>query len=110
MEEIKVGEYVITQNRLVIGKIIDSANDDTILIKTRKAKKYISKCNIKCHSFELIDLIEVGDYVNGEKILSISPKRDYLYAERIGFEEKDILLERNVVHFWKCRQPLKVQQ
>ena len=75
--DIKVGEYVISKNRLVIGKIIDIENDDKILIKTRKVEIYVGKWNIKRHSFELIDLIEELDYVNGIKVIGIGTMYNY---------------------------------
>lgn len=82
--DIKVGEYVISQNRLVIGKIIDIENDDKILIKTRRVEIYIGKWNIKKHSFELIDLIEELDYVNGIKVIGIGT----MYNPESGKQEK----------------------
>lgn len=70
MEEIKVGEYVITQNRLVIGKILEIENDDKILIKTETSEIHIGKWNIKRHSFNIIDLIGVGDIVETFDVLN----------------------------------------
>ena len=105
--DIKVGEYVRLARNQGINKIIDIKDgffildidiadewgDETWRIEHNKIDEEILN-----HSEEPIDLIEVGDYVNGEKILSISPKRDYLYAERIGFEEKDNQYDKHVVH------------
>lgn len=68
MEDIKVGEYVINQNRLVIGQIIeiDKTRQEAI-IKTDKVEIQIGFWNIRKHSFNLIDLIEVRRYIRIER-------------------------------------------
>lgn len=72
MEEIKVEEYVISQNRLVIGKIIEiNEEEQKAIIKINDLKIPIGFWNIKKHSKNIIDLIEIGDYVNGKKVNSI---------------------------------------
>ena len=81
MEEIKVGDYV-RSNDGYIGKIINIREEDK-----RKCDTYYSCDNcmasgfyehIKKHSKNIIDLIEVGDYVNGERILDITG--DYIHT------------------------------
>ena len=95
MEKIKVGEYVRTKN----GKIKKIIKIDSCIVTVGhglqeieyfcrfdkgksmcaetynelqiKLKKYIKK-----HSFKLIDLIEVGDYVNGLLVESIDKFED----------------------------------
>ena len=67
MEEIKIGEYV----RSVLGSIgkvtkIES-NTNTRFLYEDKSLITIDKKVYK-HSFNIIDLIEVGDYVNGYKV------------------------------------------
>lgn len=58
MEEIKVGEYVRTKK----GKIF----------KYGKGRTYLGKDNeIVNHSFNITDLIEEGDIVNGQRVLYI---------------------------------------
>lgn len=84
MEEIKVGEYVISQNRLVIGKILEIENDDKILIKTRKVEAYIGKWNIKKHSFDIKDLIEPKDYINGIRVINVDSDKNIYVAEDLG--------------------------
>ena len=62
---IEVGEYVRTKK----GKIF----------KYGKGRAYLGKDNaILKHSFNLIDLIEVGDFINGERILDITG--DYIHT------------------------------
>ena len=69
MEEIKVGEYV----RTISGNIdkVDALYgmiENTIHLENHK---WQSIKNILKHSSNIIDLIEEGDYVNGEKVLYI---------------------------------------
>ena len=78
MSEIKVGEFVKTKNG-IIAKVIDKDGKlywfdrnvyklyDLALdhIKIEKENKIIIK-----HSENILDLIEVGDYVNGIKVLA----------------------------------------
>lgn len=80
-EEIQIGEY----GRTNLGKIIKFAwlkssegekyEDKVILIKNNKVVNefyYFSKNEyIVKHSKNIIDLIEVGDIVNGEKVIGI---------------------------------------
>lgn len=97
--EIKVGEYVRTKNGL-IGKVnkIELAGSgvrfggeylsDTI-IQFNDGKVYerrVKEKGIIKHSFNLIDLIEVGDYVNGNIVTD-----KYLFAG----EKPVIEIERN---------------
>ena len=91
----KVGEYVRTKNG-IIGKIeiknfigyndwiIDTLyyNDDEIIDDwTCGVKEY----DILKSSPNIIDLIEVGDYVNGEKVTNIN---GILYVKNIGALEE----------------------
>ncbi len=79
--EIEVGEYVRTNNG-VIGKLIRIERDDIdISLKwyvfyDGKNERYINKPYITNHSFNIIVLIEVGDYVNGYKVLEVMEDLD----------------------------------
>lgn len=71
-DEIKTGEYVITQNRLVIGKIIKIESNDKILIETKDhINVFIERWNILKHNLKLIEIIKEGDYINGHPIVKI---------------------------------------
>ena len=87
MQEIKVGEYVRTKNG-DIGKV-KFLSDTTADI----GKKYIFKKDIVKQSKNPIDLIEVGDYVNGflveDIIIENEIKKIKLTDERL-LENKDI--------------------
>lgn len=78
--DIKVGEYVRINDdfRLIalgIGKVI-RINQDTIYVKMNFELPFAFKIeNIAKHSNNLIDLLEVGDYVNGYIVLD-----KYLFA------------------------------
>ena len=62
--EIEVGEYVRTNN----GYITKMTSEDfiKILLEGKSAFGKLLK-----HSKNIIDLIEVGDYVNGYKVISV---------------------------------------
>lgn len=67
MEEIKIGEYVRTETGK-IGRVI-SIDEDIDWIETTLNRGYVHPIiEFKKHSKNIIDLIEVGDYVNGELV------------------------------------------
>ena len=79
LEEIKVGEYVRTTNKGIrqiamidnhktVNKYLYYIGEDF----EGKSYAYIKTTEILKHSFNLIDLIEVGDYVNGRKVKHIA--------------------------------------
>ena len=99
--ELEVGEFV----RLANGEIDKIKNiihdilhqDRYITIEFEKNVpimqsiyiKHIFPPNIVKHSKDIIDLIEVGDYVNGEKIIDLS-KEFVLYKEgELGIIDTD---------------------
>ena len=71
---IEVGEYV----RSKIGSIgkVTKIEEDKFLYENRTLITWVG--NVIKHSKNLIDLIEVGDYVNGERILDITG--DYIHT------------------------------
>ena len=73
--DIKVGEYGRTNkgNIFIYANVVDEKGNklDYImkLVDGRPIKYYLSKDEqIVKHSFNIIDLIEVGDYVNGKRV------------------------------------------
>lgn len=79
IEEIKVGEYIRTRG--IIGKLVRIEYDkiDTslkwyVLDKGNYEITYVNKPYIEKHSKNIIDLIEVGDYVNGRLVLQVDYK------------------------------------
>lgn len=71
MKEIEVGEYVRT-NKGNIGQVIDIFQGHCVAKyhiefkgNVKVKRQYLSTNTIVKHSKNIIDLIEVGDYVNG---------------------------------------------
>lgn len=69
MGEIEIGEYVRTKNG-VIDKVdaLYGMIENTVHLENQK---WFDTKSIVNHSKQLIDLIEVGDYVNGYKVIDI---------------------------------------
>ena len=79
----KVGDYVRTKH-YGISKIADIYNKDKIELDKENAFGIKGVCymveNIIKSSPNIIDLIEVGDYVNGSKVVSIEKHDEKLYV------------------------------
>lgn len=67
--EIEVGEYVRTKENGIIGKI-EQIGVSLFWLEDESAFK-IQEKSYK-HSKNIIDLIEVGDYVNGYKVIGVT--------------------------------------
>lgn len=66
MDDLKVGEYVRTKN----GKIDKVINDNYYISEYIECEKgIVDKENIVNHSKNIIDLIEVGDFVNENEVI-----------------------------------------
>ena len=89
MNDIEVGEYVRTnQGHIGVLKRIEFDKNDKSLkwyVFDKKfenniiKEEYVNKPYIVKHSKNIIDLIEVGDYVNGEKIIEVRRQKDEIY-------------------------------
>lgn len=82
--KIKVGEYVRTEDG-TIDKVIEMSGTNNILLKHRfidregfKLKDYIYERDVVAHSKDVIDLIQIDDYVNGHRV--IEPKQSITYS------------------------------
>lgn len=82
--EIKVGEYCRTKDG-IIDKVIEMSGTNNILLKHRfidregfKSKNYIYERDVVAHSKDVIDLIQIDDYVNGHRV--IKPKQSITYS------------------------------
>ena len=67
--KIEVGEYIRTKQG-TIGKTIEKYEKYCVISNTR-GEIDVPYENIAKYSKNIIDLIEVGDYVNGKKVLSV---------------------------------------
>jgi len=96
----KVGDYVrfkTLSREIKIGKIIEIIAPDKNSMKKHcvydldNNEATVDDYVIKS-SPNIIDLIEVGDYVNGERVVTIIKKHKYLEVsdEEIIIDEKDI--------------------
>ena len=65
--EICIGDYVRTFNGL-IGKVVELTDSGNYAIRIYNGAEYVVRAVIKNHSKNIIDLIEVGDYVNGKEV------------------------------------------
>lgn len=75
------GDYVRTKNNKIC-KIINKKFDDTLLIDLYEidTNGYLMEIDILKSSPNIIDLIEVGDYVNGEQVFTIEKVHNKNYA------------------------------
>lgn len=73
--EIQVGEYVRTNNGQIF-KVLE-VEKGSVKIKS-DYREWIGICCIKKHSFDITDLIEIGDYINGDRVFKITRACIYL--------------------------------
>lgn len=77
--EIKVGDYVRTElgtiGKVASVNVLCSSNEQYVVIETNKGMIDVLCSRIIKHSKNIIDLIEVGDYVNHEVVWSIGDKK-----------------------------------
>lgn len=76
MSEIKVGEYVRT-NEGIIDKVINNNYYMPAYVELKKG--IILRENIKNHKEKLIKLLEEGDYVNGYELSEFDDEEGNLY-------------------------------
>ena len=88
--DIKVGEYGRTNkgNIFIYANVVDEKGNklDYImkLVDGRPIKYYLSKDEqIVKHSFNIIDLIEVGDFINGNRVYKITSACVYCVGKAV---------------------------
>ena len=113
MEEIEVGEYV-RSNLGTMGKVtkIDS-NTNTRFLYEDKTLITIDK-NVYKHSKNIIDLIEVGDYVNGKEVHKYNGNIGIVSINELGwtfiaFKDKKYPIETIVTHEQFASMEYKVE-
>ena len=100
--EISKGMYIRTEDGY-IGKCIDIDSDYFMFFDKPVYKNfsdtfdscYLSNIDIKKASFNIIDLIEVGDYVNGEKVTSAEPVDKKDIERYLGFGDYDYYIHNS---------------
>lgn len=85
-DKIEIGEYVRFNNG-EIGKVIDIKENPSRIVYSEYGEIGLISDIVK-HSKQLIDLIECGDYVNGELITDKWVTR--ISSIRSNFSEEDI--------------------
>ena len=83
----KVGDYVRTKKD-GIGKIISFSyqeDDECCFIELSNRRTGIKQFNIIKSSPKIIDLVEIGDYVNGIRVDDIREDQIYNYNEYDGY-------------------------
>ena len=95
MEEIRIGEYVRTRG--IIGKLARIEYDKVdvflkwyVLDRGNYEISYVNKPYIEKHSFNLIDLIEVGDTVNKKIVVEKNENGDLMLSDGYWYYEHDI--------------------
>ena len=86
---IEVNDYVRTKNG-IIDKVINSNFYMSIYVECEKGLHLIE--NIVKHSKQLIDLIEVGDYVNGREVKHIAMFEGFPDYPKLIFTDKKYLI------------------
>lgn len=96
MDEIKVGEYVKTTDGIFKVTKIDGLYiylDKQYFDNQYQTMRDVTfKERIVKHSFNIIDLIEVGDFINGERILDITG--DYIHTNET--DHNKFYLEKHI--------------
>lgn len=99
--ELKVGMYVRFKDKRGIQYIRKITSVNTEKPERRYAAIYIDKDANSCNgvslknivgepSFDLIDLIEVGDYVNGNKVTKLGFDKLLLHCKTIECHQEDL--------------------
>lgn len=87
----------------VFNVILDKNNSNMNRVYTEFGTYFINE--IENASFNLINLIKVGDYVNGEKVCNIIKKdKDYCYLMKNSnkyFDDKDIIASCDAYSYQK---------
>lgn len=101
LEDLKVGQYVrfkdkrnITYIRNIREIPQDNRYASIYLDKEANYSKGLSLKNIIKASFDVIDILEVGDYVNGYPIYEIVEYEDNTRAIVIGDDNKSIIWKK----------------
>lgn len=95
--KLEVGMYVRTK-RGQIGKIITIGKDNVAIEFNKMWQDIIHKENIIKASFNIIDLIEAGDYINGHRVIFVNDTFTYasVNVETSGEATCEIIPKNNI--------------
>lgn len=95
--ELKKGMYIRSKDKAgnqFIRKIVDLPEDtrygSIVVDKDIHNVLWVSKKNVLKASFDLFDLIEVGDYVNGNKVTKLGFDKLLLHCKTIECHQEDL--------------------
>lgn len=87
MEKINIGMYVRTKDGIIDKVIIDynghCASPNCECKHVSCAKNYYDEDNIVKASYNIIDILEVGDYVNGYPVTAILSSNNKVYEIQV---------------------------
>lgn len=81
--------YDKSNRKAGIGKIIEFWKNNNVLIEYKNNINSVSKGNVVA-SFNIIDLIEVGDYVNGNKVTKLGFDKLLLHCKTVECHQEDL--------------------
>ena len=81
--------YDKSNRKAGIGKIIEFWKNNNVLIEYKNNINSVSKGNVVA-SFNIIDLIKVGDYVNGNKVTKLGFDKLLLHCKTIECHQEDL--------------------
>ena len=100
MEEIKVGEYIRTIEPYGdIFKVIGIGKEKVLVVDTYE-NSLVATGYVKKHSPNIIDVIEVGDYVNGHRVRCVysEGEKHYIKLENFDLRVYDEKIKSVVTH------------
>lgn len=89
MEEIKINDYIKTKSGNIYKvRSITKFSDGDIHIAVKEQTIFLRPNEIAKHSKNIIDLIEIGDYVNEEKVIALRGEDDCYYDVGTDFDDE----------------------
>lgn len=76
--------YDKTNRKAGIGKIVDFKKNNNVFIEHKNDVNSVSKGNVVA-SFDIIDLIEPGDFINGYKVTYIDKDNQIIRVDGFGW-------------------------
>lgn len=92
--EIEIGGYVRTKDGEIgkiisIDKSVDGIERDILYIAIDRYRELVRfKSAIISHSKNIIDLLEEGDFVNGEKVIQISKEDGLVFVDKKYYDAR----------------------